>query len=243
MKPYLSVIIPAYNEESRITKALIEVTAYLDSQGYQWEVIVVNDGSNDCTLDVSRRFAQNEPRVVVVDLPHRGKGGALKEGFSLAKGRFMFMCDADLSMPLRFLPCFLPPVAPKADIVIGSREIKGAQRYDEPKVRHIMGRVFNWLVRLLAVRGINDTQCGFKCFSAEAAQKLIPLQRLNGFGFDVEMLFLASKLDLVAVEIPIDWHYSSDSKVRPIRDSLRITMDLLNVRLSFLTGRYKINQF
>ena len=173
--PYLSVIIPAYNEERRIAEALIEITTYLDSQKYQWEVIVVNDGSSDCTLDVSRRFAQNETRLVVVDLPHRGKGSALKEGFSVAKGRFMFMCDADLSMPLTFLPCFLPPVAPKADIVVGSREIKGAHRYDEPKVRHIMGRIFNWLVRLFAVKGIKDTQCGFKCFSAEAAHKLIPL--------------------------------------------------------------------
>ena len=241
--PYLSIIIPAYNEESRIIDSLMEVIAYLDSQEYQWEVIVVNDGSSDCTVDFSRRFAQNDARVIVVDLPHRGKGGALKEGFSMARGKFMFMCDADLSMPLAFLPCFLPPLAPKADIVVGSRAIKGSQRYDEPKVRHIMGRVFNWLVRILAVRGIKDTQCGFKCFSTEAVQKLIPLQRLNGFGFDAEMLFLASKLDLLVVEIPIDWHYNPDSKVRPIRDSLRTTLDLLNIRWSFLTGRYKINQF
>lgn len=243
VKPYLSVIIPAYNEGSRITQALVEVTAYLNAQKYQWEVIVVNDGSSDCTLGASRRFAQNEPRLVVVDLPHRGKGSALKEGFSVAKGRFMFMCDADLSMPLTFLPRFLPPAAPKADIVVGSREIEGAQRYYEPKLRHLMGRIFNWLVRLFAVKGIKDTQCGFKCFSAEAAQKLIPLQRLNGFGFDAETLFLADKLDLLAVEIPIDWYYRSDSKVRPIRDSLRTAMDLLNIRWGFLTGRYNINQF
>ena len=236
--PFLSVIVPAYNEEARISASLTAITDYLGGQNYSWEVLVVDDGSTDATAQLAEESIGSNSRVHLVSVPHGGKGWAVKQGMLRAQGQYRFLCDADLSMPIEQLSRFLPPNGPAADIVIGSREVLGSRRINEPWRRHLMGRIFNLLVRLLAVPGIQDTQCGFKCFKGQVAQQLSTLQKLNGFGFDSELLFLARKLDFSVAEVPIDWYYQPRSKVRPIQDSLRMIGDLLSIRWSYFRGRY-----
>jgi glycosyltransferase involved in cell wall biosynthesis len=236
--PFLSVVIPAYNEEARIASTLDAVTRHLQGCPFSREVLVVDDGSTDGTARLVQTFIDSHPGVYLVRVPHGGKGWAVKHGMLQARGQYRFLCDADLSMPIEHLSRFLPPQCPASDIVIGSREVPGARRIGEPWRRHLMGRVFNFLVRTLTVPGIQDTQCGFKCFKGQAARELATLQKLKGFSFDAELLFLARKRGLSIAEIPIDWYYRSNSKVRPLRDSLRMVLDLLSIRWNSLRGRY-----
>ena len=236
--PYLSIIIPAYNEEQRILSTLQQVTAYLAAQDYSWTVLVADDGSNDDTAAVVRQFARDESKVSLLSLAHRGKGWAVRSGMLHARSEYRFICDADLSMPIEQLERFLPPRIIDYDIALGSRESPGARRFDEPRRRHLMGRLFNVATRALAVRHISDTQCGFKCFSGPTADLLFPLQRIPGFGFDVEMLFLAQRMKLRLVEVPIDWYYRTESKVHPLRDGLAMTRDILRTRWNAWRRKY-----
>ncbi len=236
---YLSVVIPAYNEERRLPETLEAVCGYLAAQAYSWEIIVADDGSEDATGLVVRRAAREDERVKHLHLPHRGKGWAVKNGMLSASGEYRFLCDADLSMPIELLERLLPDDAASPEIVIGSREAPGARRIGEPRRRWLMGRVFNAMTRMLATPGIADTQCGFKVFPAAAAEALFALQTLDGFAFDAEILFLARRRGIRVTEIGIDWHYRSESKVRPIRDGWRTLRDLVIVRYRSLTGRYE----
>ena len=154
------------------------------------------------------------------------------------KGEYRFLCDADLSMPITEIFKFLPPMLDNYDIAIGSREAQGAHRYDEPPHRHFMGRIFNWLVRLVAVRGLKDTQCGFKCFTGQAAEALFPLQTIDGFAFDAELLFLAQRRRLRVVEVAIEWYFDSHSKVHPIRDTVNMFRGAVAIRWNYWRGRY-----
>lgn len=235
---FLSVVIPAYNEEERIIPTLTQVCHYLASRDYSWEVLVVDDGSADDTGPVVQEFAQGHPRVRLTHNPHRGKGYAVKTGMLAAKGEYRFLCDADLSMPIDNLSRFLAEDIRPYDVAIGSREVSGARRFREPSYRHLMGRVFNWVVQLLAVPGIKDTQCGFKCFTQAAAVTLFPLQRIEGFGFDVEILFLARLHRFRIVEVPIDWYHVEHSKVSPWRDTFRMFAEAVSVRWNHWRGRY-----
>ncbi|MBI4201130.1 MAG: glycosyltransferase family 2 protein [Chloroflexi bacterium] len=235
---FLSVIIPAYNEERRILSTLQRVTEYLASQDYSWNVVVANDGSTDRTASLVQEFARDHPQVTLLPLVHRGKGWAVRSGMLASQAEHRFLCDADLSMPIEHLERFLPPHLASYDIAIGSREAPGARRFNEPPRRHLMGRLFNVVTRALAVRGIHDTQCGFKCFRGAAADLLFPIQRIPGFGFDVEVLFLAQRMDLRMVEVPIDWYYGRESKVRPLRDAAAMSRDVLKVRWSAWRGKY-----
>lgn len=234
---YLSIIVPAYNEEARIDDSLRKLIAYLSSQDYSWEVLVADDGSADATASLVEAHSTDE-RVRLLQLPHRGKGGAVKAGMLQAKGRYRMMCDADLAMPVEWIAGFVEAMERGHDVIIGSRQIQGARRFDEPASRHLMGRLFNWCVRLVAVSNFQDTQCGFKCFSAEAAERLFPLQRSTGFGFDVEILFLASRAGLDVIETPIDWYHQPNSKVRPVIDAALMLKDALAIRLNSALGRY-----
>lgn len=236
-EPFLSVVIPAYNEAARIVPTLERVTAYLRQQGYSWEVVVVDDGSSDATAERVERF-DGGAAVRLLSVEHGGKGWAVRHGMLQVKGSYRFLCDADLSMPIEELGRFLPPVLEGYDIAIGSREAPGARRFAEPAYRHLMGRGFNLLVRWLAVRGFADTQCGFKCFRGPVAEELFGRQRLDGFGFDVELLFLARRAGYTVVEVPIDWHFNAASKVRPVRDTLAMLRDIAAVRWGSLRGRY-----
>lgn len=201
---------------------------------------MVNDGSTDRTAEIVRAFARNNPRVRLIDCPHAGKGAAVKRGLSEARGEWRFMCDADLSMPPEQLDRFFEGDGgrPRFDISVASREAPGARRMGEPLKRHIYGRLFNYVVQVVALRGIKDTQCGFKLYSTRAVERVFPHQRLSGFGFDVEVLFLARKSGLTIGEVPIDWHYQARSKVTLRKGALGF-LDVLRVRLNHLSGRYR----
>ena len=171
--PYLSVVIPAYNEEERIAYTLQQVIGYLAARDYPWEVIVADDGSTDATAEIVERQGSGYSQVRLLSLPHGGKGWAVKNGMRAATGDYRLLCDADLSVPIQQVERLLPPSGPDADIAVGSREALGAARYGEPSRRHFMGRVYNSLVRRLAVPGLEDTQCGFKCFKRGPAHRSV----------------------------------------------------------------------
>ena len=236
--PFLSVVIPAFNEEERIASTLGDIVGYLRAQPYTWEVLVVDDGSSDQTATVVSSWATSEERVRVETVTHGGKGWAVKRGMQSATGQYRFMCDADLAMPIEQLGVFLQYMEDGYDIVIGSRQIAGARRIGEPVARHVMGRVFNWAVRLLALSGFEDTQCGFKCFRGEVADELFSRQRTRGFGFDVEILYMAKNKGMRIVEIPIEWYHQDSSKVRPLVDSFSMLRDTAMLRLRDAGGRY-----
>ena len=229
-RPYLSVVIPVYNEEHRIAATLEQVVAYLRRQRYSWEIVVADDGSTDATPEIVRREAGRNPEIRFLLLRHRGKGWAVRHGILAASGDYRLLCDADLAVPVEQVERLLPPRAPDVDIAIGSREAPGAVRHGEPKRRHLMGRIFNGLVRVFLVAGVQDTQCGFKCFRSGLATKLFARQTIHGFAFDVEVLYLAHAHGLSWIETGIDWHHRRESKVRPVRDSLAMMLDLARIR-------------
>jgi len=237
-RPFLSLIIPAHNEEHRLPATLERVHNFLHSQTFSSELLVIENGSSDRTAEAADRFARSNPATRVLREPRAGKGLAVRKGMSAARGDFRFICDADLSMPIEEVVRFLPPALANFDIAIASREVSGAVRLGEPAYRHWIGRGFNILVRLLAVPGFQDTQCGFKCFSAEAAQTLFPIQRLDGWTFDVEVLFLALKFGYRVTEVPIPWHYIRGSQVRLLRDSWQMFVDLFRIRSNWRRGIY-----
>ncbi|MDX1521870.1 MAG: glycosyltransferase family 2 protein [Anaerolineae bacterium] len=235
---FLSIIIPAYNEEKRLTQTLPKVAEFVEAQPYRSEVLVVDNGSTDGTAKVVEQFAARHDCIHLVKTGQKGKGIAIKVGMLQAKGEYAFMCDADLAMPISELPKFLPPCQNGYQVAIGSREIEGAVRYDEPGYRHIMGRVYNWLVKVMAVPGFEDTQCGFKCFHRSVVDDLFSHQTIDGFGFDVEVLFVAQKRGYNIVEIPIQWYHQTESKVDPIRDTIRMVQDMIAVRKNDQKGLY-----
>lgn len=235
---FLSVVIPAYNEESRISDTLERVIGFLSSRPYSWEVVVADDGSTDATGFLVGLLAAEHLNVHLISLPHRGKGWAVKNAMLAAKGQYRLLCDADLSVNIEEVDRFLPPQIDRVDIAVGSREAKGARRIGEPARRHFMGRVYNTLVRLLAVPGLADTQCGFKCFRGEVVPALFRRQTMDGFAFDVEILFLANKDGMNVQEVPVDWYYGQRSTVRAFRDSAAMTLDLLKIRWRYYRGLY-----
>jgi glycosyltransferase involved in cell wall biosynthesis len=235
---FLSLIIPAYNEENRLPETLTRILAYLERQPYSAEVLVVENGSSDRTLAVARQFANQNNAVRILQSPLRGKGVAVQQGMLAAAGQYRFMCDADLSMPIEQLDRFLPPARPDFDVLIASREAPGAVRYGEPTYRHLVGRVFNWVIHLLALPGLQDTQCGFKCFRDAVAEQVFSHQTITGWAFDVEALFIARYKGYRIQEVPIDWYFNADSKINVARDSLRMFVDLLRIRWNALAGKY-----
>jgi glycosyltransferase involved in cell wall biosynthesis len=235
--PFLSIVIPAYNEAPRILETLGQVVEFLNARSYSWEVVVADDGSNDGTAALVSGFAARFGNVRLVNLPHRGKGWAVKQGMLNSSGSYCFLCDADLSMPIEQVERFLPPRLEGVDIAVGSREAPGSRRIGEPSRRHTMGRLFNALVRVLAVPGLDDTQCGFKCFRGQVAAELFQQQTLEGFAFDVELLFLARRSGMEIREVGIDWYYREQSKVRPVQDAFAMTRDLLRIRWRHRGGR------
>lgn len=236
----LSVVIPAFNEAARLPGTLVQVTSYLTSTPWDWEVRVVDDGSTDATADAVKAVTRSDPRVVLQREPHRGKGGAVRAGMLAARAQYRFICDADLSMPIREIARFLPPVLPGTDVAIGSRELPGARRVGEPLRRHLVGRAFNRAVKLLVFDGIEDTQCGFKMFTREAAEAVFPQATLDGWAFDIEVLAIARARGLRIVEVPIEWHYRAESHIRVGRDGVAMLRDLLAVRRRAKRGMYSV---
>lgn len=236
--PLVTLVIPAYDEERRLPESLDRILRYLEQQPYHAEVLVVDDGSTDRTVEVVRDFARRTNYVHLVCNEHRGKGHAVRTGMLTGRGDYLFICDADLSMPIEGLSKFLSPQLQGYDVAIGSREAPGAVRYNEPEYRHVMGRIYNFIVRLLALPGIQDSQCGYKSFRREVARDLFAVQRLEGWGFDVEVLYIARKRGYRIVEVPIHWYYMPGSRVRPLQDAVNMLRDLAQVRINDCRGLY-----
>ncbi len=236
--PFLSIVIPAHNEEKRLPPSLQKIDQFLKTQSYSAEVLVVENGSTDQTLAVAQAFAQHAPYVHVLHEAERGKGLAVRRGMLEARGQYRFICDADLSMPIEQVNRFIPPLIKNPAVAIASREVDGAVRYGEPTYRHLIGRVFNGLVRLMALPHLNDTQCGFKCFRADVAEDVFSKQTLEGMSFDVEVLYIAQLHGYAIQEVPIDWYFNADSRVRLVNDSLRMFLDLLTIRRNASEGLY-----
>ncbi len=236
--PWLSVIIPAYNEERRLPATLEKILPYLAGRPFPHDVWVVDNGSTDRTAEVVRGYMRRYSTLRLEQITARGKGIAVRTGMLRAGGAYRFLCDADLSVPVEEFGRFYPPVLEDADVAIGSREIFGARRFDEPSYRHLTGRVFSLAVKLVVMRGFEDTQCGFKCFRAAAAEDLFSRQRFNGWSFDVEVLYLARRRGFRIREVPISWYYQSDSRIRLASDSLSMFSDLLRIRWNDVRGKY-----
>jgi dolichyl-phosphate beta-glucosyltransferase len=237
--PFLSIIIPAYNEESRLPHTLAQVYDFIQGQPFESEVLVVENGSQDRTLRIAQEFAASHKRFQAIHETERGKGRAVKRGMLEAGGKFRFMCDADLSMPVAEIPRFLPPRLVDFDIAIASREAPGAVRYNEPAYRHLGGRLINWMIRLLALPDLQDTQCGFKCLRDSVAKDLFGSLSLTGWSFDVEMLYLARLKGYCIVELPIPWYFNADSKINPFKDPLKMGLDILQMRWKVRRGLYR----
>jgi dolichyl-phosphate beta-glucosyltransferase len=235
--PFLSIIIPAHNEEIRLPDTLETIFRFLEKQDYTSEVVVVENGSNDHTLEVAQKFARSFPSILVLHEDQPGKGRAVHRGVIKAQGGYRFLADADLSMPVEEINRFLPPAC-SSDIAIASREVAGAHRYDEPAYRHLMGRVYNLFIRSLVLPGLQDTQCGFKCFRAAVAEDIFRFQTLNGWSFDVELLYIARQRGYTIAEIGIPWYYNPGSKVNIMRDSWRMFIDLVTIRQNARRGLY-----
>lgn len=248
--PLLSIVIPAYNEQLRLPTTLQAIRAYVAQAQSDVEVLVADDGSSDSTAHIVQQMAQTWPQLRLLSLDHRGKGFAVRAGALAARGEYVLLCDADLAVPIeewdRMLPMF---VDQHADVVIGSREGQGSRREGEPFHRHMMGRVFNLLVRLLVVGNFRDTQCGFKAFRRAVAHDLFRRARIYGddapviqgaavTAFDVEIIYLAVKRGYRVIELPVLWHYGVETKVDPIRDALRNLRDIIRVRWLAIQGAY-----
>lgn len=248
-EPYLSVVVPAYNEEPNFKRDTIDgVPNYLARQNYSSEILIVDDGSEDNTAKLADAFAKKYKNVRIIKNPHQGKAETVKTGVLAAKGELVLFTDFDQATPISEVEKLLA-FFPEYDIVIGSRQLPGAKREKEPFYRHLMGLVFNLIVQFIAIRGIWDTQAGFKCFKGSVAKELFKKLRVYGKGkkvkgalvtaFDVELLFIAKKYGYKIKEVPIAWHHVATSRVSPVKDSLRMLRDVIKVRLNDLRGIYK----
>jgi dolichyl-phosphate beta-glucosyltransferase len=231
--PNLSVVIPAYNEEQRLPGTLEQVLAYLEQQPYTSELLVVDDGSRDGTREVVTRFSAQDERVRLVEYGvNRGKGYAVRQGMLAATGDRILMSDADLSTPIAELEKLAARLDDGCDIAIGSRALPESNlAVHQPPLRELIGRCFNLVVRILAVPGIHDTQCGFKLFSRAAAHDIFPLLTVDQWAFDVEALLVARKMGYQIAEVPVTWVNDENSKVNVARDFVRTVLDLGRIRL------------
>ena len=246
---FLSIVIPAFNESDNLERGALEkVVRYLQKQPFEYEVIIVDDGSTDGSPATLEMYVNNHPHWQLIKNSHQGKAQTVAKGVAEAQGELVLFTDFDQATPLSEVEKLFPFVRKKYDIVIGSREVKGSQRLKEPWYRHLMGRVFNLFVSLLALRGIQDTQCGFKLFKARVAKDLF--SRLVVYGphpetgaftgaFDVEALYLAQKSNYKIAEVPVRWKHVKTTRVNPIKDSIRMFFDLLRIRLTDIMGQYK----
>ena len=230
----LSVVIPVFNEEKNIAETLRRVSAYFSLKKFRWEVLVSDDGSTDTTAEMVRKFANENPQHtvrLVSSSPNHGKGFATRQGMLAASGRYILFTDADLSAPIKETDKLIQSLENGADVAIGSRGVHAKDcDVQQSLKRRFSGRVFNWLVRALVLPDVRDSQCGFKCFTRETAQKLFSDQKLDGFCFDVEVLYLAKRAGLKVAEVPVMWSEGRESKIRLVRDSLRMFKDLLLIK-------------
>jgi dolichyl-phosphate beta-glucosyltransferase len=238
--PQLSIIIPAFNEEHRLPGYLDSILSHFAESAVTYEIVVVDDGSGDGTALVVERLAEKNPHLRLIRLPANcGKGWAVKTGMLNASGRLRLFADADGATPIAEFDRLQKRIEQGADVAIASRALRDDSCAVEARLhRKVIGSVFNRIVRILTVKHVSDTQCGFKLFTSDAAAELFQLQKIRGFGFDVEILYLAGKRGYRLVEVPVNWSDVEGSKVRLFRDSARMFLDVLKVRLWELRGSY-----
>lgn len=239
--PYhLSVVIPVYNESGRISRSLAEVVEYLRTRPEPCELILVDDGSTDGTADLVRELSRDLPSAQIISYPsNRGKGYAVRLGMLAAQGEFLLFSDADLSAPIAETKRLLDQLQEGYDVVIGSRALNRKWiEVRQSRFRETAGKLFNLFLRVITGLPFQDTQCGFKAFRRAAAQRIFPLQTINRFGFDAEILYLARKLGYRMLEVPVHWAHSEGSKVHMLRDGTKMALDLCRIRWNDLCGKY-----
>ena len=236
-----SIIIPAYNESERLAISLPKVMDYVNAKALQAEIIVVNDGSKDDTAEVVRRFARLNPDVRLLENPgNRGKGYSVRNGMLNARGDVLLFTDADLSSPIYEAGKLFEAIQQGADVAIGSRWLRAElQTERQPWYRQLYGRLFNLGLRMVLGLKFRDTQCGFKAFTRAAAHTIFTRQRVERWGFDPELLFLANKFKLRTTEVPVEWAHDHRSKISPVRDGIRMGVEMLSVRWNDLKGLYR----
>ena len=232
-------MIPAYNESARLGATLERVLGYIRAQTLDAEVIIVNDGSRDNTADIVRTFAAKDPALRLVENPgNRGKGYSVRNGMLHARGQVALFSDADLSSPIEEAPKLFAALE-NADIAIGSRWLRAeTQTQRQPLHRQLFGRIYNLVLRLTLGLKFADTQCGFKAFKQPAVQAIFPLQKIERWGFDPEILFLARKLKFKVQEVPVAWGHSGGTRINPLVDGSRMVMEMFRIRWYDLTGKY-----
>lgn len=235
-----SIVIPAYNESVRIRPTLDELLRYLREQSWDAEILVVNDGSSDNTAEIVRQYGKLHPQVLLVENPgNRGKGYSVRNGMLHARGDVCLFTDADLSSPITEAPKLFEAIAQGADMAIGSRWLRTElQTERQPLYRQAFGRIFNLALRIILGLRFADTQCGFKAFRRDAAQRIFPLQRIERWGFDPEILYLARRAGLRVEEVPVLWAHSEGTRLHPFRDGLRMFVEVLRIRWYAMTGEY-----
>ncbi|MFB3916843.1 MAG: dolichyl-phosphate beta-glucosyltransferase [Terriglobales bacterium] len=238
--PTYSIVIPAYNESGRIGASLEKVLAHIAERAWNAEVVVVNDGSRDDTAAIVRRYAETTPHLRLIENPgNRGKGYSVRNGMLHARGEILIFSDADLSSPIYETDKLIAALRGGADVAIGSRWMRPElQTERQPLYRQLFGRIFNLLLRVLLGLKFKDTQCGLKAFTRSAAQQIFPRQRIERWGFDPELLFLARKQRLQVAEVPVEWAHDERSKINPLSDGFKMFMEILRIRWYALTGKY-----
>jgi glycosyltransferase involved in cell wall biosynthesis len=239
--PYYSIIVPAYNEAERIGPSLERMLSFIEQSQWSAEIIVVNDGSRDNTAAVVNEFARTNPIVRLLDNPgNHGKGYTVRNGMMNASGQVLLFTDADLSSPIEeCVKLFAPIESGQADIAVGSRYLDSElQTRKQPLYRRMLGRAFNLALRSILNLSYADTQCGFKAFSRKAAITVFSAMKIEGWGFDPEILFLAKRYGLHVVEVPVSWAHDHRSKINPLMDGARMLNELMRVRLNSLSGKY-----
>jgi dolichyl-phosphate beta-glucosyltransferase len=235
-----SIIIPAYNEGARVGATLEKVLAHVAKLGWDAEIIAVDDGSRDNTVEIIRGYAEKNPRLRLLQNPgNRGKGYSVRNGMLHAQGELLLFSDADLSAPIEEADKLFGAIAGGADIAIGSRWLRrDLQTQRQPFYRQIFGRIFNLMLRITLGLTFKDTQCGFKAFTRDAAMQIFPLQKIERWGFDPELLYLARKLKFKVAEVPVEWAHSEGTRISPLRDGTRMFLEMLKIRWNAITGKY-----
>lgn len=232
-QPSVGIVVPAYNEAVRLPKTLARLNEYLGAQSYDWKVVVISDGSTDDTVAIVQDFATKHPQFsVVASTPNRGKGYVIRLGMTTVDADLLLFSDADLAAPIEEIEKLLPKISEGYAVAIGSRPLKESRlEIRQPKFREYAGRAFNKAVQMLAIKGIHDTQCGFKLFTRECAQDVFKRCTLDGFSYDFEALMIARDLGYRIAEVPIRWAHQEGSKVRFLRDGTRMLLDLVRLRM------------